>query len=119
VALAEGSFREARAILTDLLVQSREYGVRAVVAQHLCSLGVLAVAEGQHAVGARLLGAGAVVNPLFSSIHCPGVRVDAADSVVRARSALGEEAFARAWAEGQAMTLEQAVEYALSDDGEA
>ena len=32
---------------------------------------------------------------------------------------LGEEAFARAWAEGQAMTLEQAVEYALSDEAEA
>ncbi len=29
---------------------------------------------------------------------------------------LGDEAFARAWAEGQAMTLEQAVEYALRDD---
>ena len=31
-------------------------------------------------------------------------------------TALGEEAFARAWAEGQAMTLEQAVEYALGDE---
>ncbi len=35
------------------------------------------------------------------------------------RSALGEEAFARAWAEGQAMSLEEAVEYALRDDAEA
>ena len=35
-----------------------------------------------------------------------------------ARAALGEEAFARAWAEGQAMTLEQAVEYALSEEGD-
>ena len=33
-----------------------------------------------------------------------------------ARSALAEEAFARAWAEGQAMTLEQAVEYALQGE---
>ena len=33
-----------------------------------------------------------------------------------ARAALGEEAFARAWAEGQAMTLDQAVEYALQDE---
>jgi MalT-like TPR region len=34
-----------------------------------------------------------------------------------AREALGEEAFADAWAEGQAMTLEQAVEYALLETG--
>jgi len=29
---------------------------------------------------------------------------------------LGEEAFATAWAKGQAMTLEQAIAYALEDD---
>jgi hypothetical protein len=32
-----------------------------------------------------------------------------------ARAALGEEAFAAAWAEGQAMTLEEAVAYALEN----
>ncbi len=32
-----------------------------------------------------------------------------------ARAALGEEAFAAAWATGQQMTLEQAVAYALDD----
>jgi hypothetical protein len=36
-----------------------------------------------------------------------------------ARAALGAEAFARARAEGQAMTLEQAVEYALRDAPDA
>ena len=35
------------------------------------------------------------------------------DDIVWARSQLGEEAFAHAWAEGQAMTLEQAVADAL------
>jgi hypothetical protein len=32
------------------------------------------------------------------------------------RAALGEDEFARLFAEGQAMTLEQAVEYALGSD---
>ncbi len=40
-----------------------------------------------------------------------------AAALASARSSLGEEAFARAWAEGQAMTLDQAVEYALGDEG--
>jgi hypothetical protein len=33
--------------------------------------------------------------------------------VATARALLGDEAFAAAWAEGQAMTLEQAATYAL------
>jgi predicted ATPase/class 3 adenylate cyclase len=41
------------------------------------------------------------------------------DAMAPARQALGEEEFARAWAEGQAMTLEQAVAYALSEEGDA
>ncbi len=43
-------------------------------------------------------------------------RVDRETCFAAARSALGEQAFARAGAEGQAMTLEEAVEYALGDD---
>jgi hypothetical protein len=33
------------------------------------------------------------------------------------RAALSEEAFAAAWAEGEAMTQEQAVVYALEESG--
>jgi hypothetical protein len=41
-----------------------------------------------------------------------GAEVDA--MVTTARRALGEEEFARVWAEGQAMTLEQAVAFAIT-----
>jgi hypothetical protein len=43
----------------------------------------------------------------------PEIRADADRFEAGARAGLGEETFARAWAEGQAMTLGQAVEYAL------
>jgi hypothetical protein len=36
-------------------------------------------------------------------------------TVARGRAALGEAAFAAAWAEGRAMSREQAVEYALGE----
>jgi hypothetical protein len=35
--------------------------------------------------------------------------------LAEARSALGDEAFGRAWAEGQAMSLDEAIEYALAE----
>ncbi len=36
--------------------------------------------------------------------------------VIAARTAMGDAAFTAAWAEGRAMTLEQAIEYALADE---
>jgi hypothetical protein len=44
---------------------------------------------------------------------------DLAVTAAAARSVLDEMAFASAWAEGQALTLEQAVAAALADDDEA
>ncbi len=38
------------------------------------------------------------------------------EQLSRGRSQLGEEGFALAWAGGKAMSLEQAIEYALSDE---
>ena len=38
------------------------------------------------------------------------------ETAAAARAALGQPAFDGAWAEGRAMTLEQAIEYALAGD---
>jgi hypothetical protein len=39
------------------------------------------------------------------------------ESIAAARASLGEAEFAVEWARGQAMTLEQAVDYALGGEG--
>jgi hypothetical protein len=49
----------------------------------------------------------------------PVARHDYDRDVAVARAQLGETAFAAAWAEGRAMTLEQAVAYALEEAPEA
>ena len=38
------------------------------------------------------------------------------EDVAAARQALSEDAFAAAWAEGRAMTMEQAIDYAFESD---
>jgi hypothetical protein len=52
---------------------------------------------------------------IFASIQPLAHPVERAKATAAARAALGEEAFAVAWAEGQAMTLEQALDYALTE----
>ncbi|NJM42041.1 MAG: hypothetical protein HC853_15470 [Anaerolineae bacterium] len=63
--------------------------------------------------GARLLGA---VEAIREITHNPRSVAEIAwieCAITEARSALGEETFATAWAEGHAMTMAQACEYAL------
>jgi non-specific serine/threonine protein kinase len=83
----------------------------------LCVAGVVAILRGEPAPGVRLIAAGAAVNPRYATVHQPAVRLDVAAGLACARAALGEDAFAQAWSEGQATTLEQAIADALEGDG--
>jgi hypothetical protein len=46
----------------------------------------------------------------------PGDLADYEQDIAEARAAIGEEAFAAAWEQGRAMSLEQVVAYALEED---
>ena len=46
----------------------------------------------------------------------PAEQADYDRNVTAARARLGDDAFAAAWTEGEAMALEHAVAYALSDE---
>ena len=117
LALLEGHHEEAKELALRALALAGSLGGWAQ--RHALELAVaLEVRAGSHQRGVRLFGAmdaesrdnGAAFQPFFRGAY------DGA--IAAARAALGDEAFARAWAEGQAMTLEQAVEYAL-DEAEA
>jgi hypothetical protein len=101
----------------ESLVLCRELGDKVGIIASLAGLGGLAVGAGGEEVerGARALGA---VEALSEST---GAVLEAADrslyerNIARARAHLGEETFRRAWEEGRAMSMEEAVEYALGE----
>jgi len=93
-------------------------GNRLYTTSFLVSVAGLAMVREQAQRGLRLFGA---VHAWLETMGIPvpwmqGIYYQPDIETVRAT--LGEEASARAWAEGQAMTLEQAVEYALKDEAE-
>jgi hypothetical protein len=47
----------------------------------------------------------------------PDLREESERASARAREALGDAAFAAAWEEGRAMSMEQAITYALEATG--
>jgi tetratricopeptide (TPR) repeat protein len=94
----------------SMVMISESHGRRVI----LCHYAVLAIQEGAHARGVRLLGAALPAAQAFLRVSCPDVQLDCEAALATARTTLGEAA-AVAWAEGQAMSLEQVVAYALED----
>jgi predicted ATPase/class 3 adenylate cyclase/Flp pilus assembly protein TadD len=73
----------------------------------------IAAAQGQMMVAACLLGSTEVWHKRFSYTRLPRERQERDACIAAVRAALGEQAFTAAFAEGQAMTEEQAVAYVL------
>jgi predicted ATPase/DNA-binding SARP family transcriptional activator len=63
----------------------------------------------------RLLGVSDTRHKKWQNTRTPRERAERESAISAARRAMEEEAFALAWAAGQAMTLEQAVEYSLEE----
>jgi hypothetical protein len=83
------------------------------VGQALRRLAGLAAESGRPERAARLLGTTAVMRDGPGATFASAANVDPEVVDARVRPALGEQRFAVAWAEGRAMTLEQAVAYGL------
>jgi len=76
----------------------------------------VAAMQGRPERAARLLGASAALRDEMGTPLSPIVRADHDHASNTVHEALGEDAFEAAWAVGQAMSLEEAITYALSED---
>jgi hypothetical protein len=72
--------------------------------------------QGRPERAARLLGASAALRDDMGAPLAPTSRADHDHAANAARAALGEDAFAAAWAVGHAMSLEEAITDALDSE---
>jgi predicted ATPase/class 3 adenylate cyclase len=108
-------YGRARALLEESLAIFRELGNKRGIAWDLEGLATVAMVQGEPERAARLFGP---AEGLREEIGNPLPTADRAEHdrfVAAVRAALGEEAFAAAWAAGRAMSLEQAVAFALAE----
>jgi predicted ATPase len=113
LALAQGDAARARQVFKESLVLRKKTGARRGIAETLESIAG-AVEHPDRA--ARLFGSAAALREVIGA-PVPLVERDDYDRrVAAARAQMGESAFAGAWAEGRAMTLEDAIALALSDE---
>jgi hypothetical protein len=112
---AEGNGKLAEARSRDALAMAREVGAPQLQLAIIGLLGMLAIERGDYRSGVRLA-ARSDPGPAGGWWDIPDERQANEQSLTAARAALGEAGFAQEWATGQAMTLEQAIAYALEED---
>jgi non-specific serine/threonine protein kinase len=90
-----------------------EVGDQVGVAHCLESLGVVTASAGDDARAARLFGAAEGCRRMLALPLPPAGLAEHEAAVATVRGGLGDSAFAAAWEAGEAMTPEQAIEYAV------
>jgi predicted ATPase len=115
IAWTQGRFDEAAVYRREGIACCRELEDAGRTAWCLWGLAAVAAGRGQAPRAARLLGAVASGLEAHGQSMPTRMRAEYEETKALARGALGEEAFAAAWAEGRAMTLDAAVTYALEE----
>lgn len=113
VAMCEGDWNRAVARLGESLEVRQEIGDKGGNAWCLERLAEVALVQAQAEKAVRLFGAAAALRASIGSVIDPVDQPEYESNLTSLRAELGEERFAVKWDEGRAMTLEQAVAYAL------
>jgi non-specific serine/threonine protein kinase len=108
-----GELDRSQALLQESLSIEKELGTEPPYT--LMALAFLANAKGQPLRAARLLGADAALRNTMGRAIDFGDRPDYESNLVSLRAQLDSVTFETAWTEGQALTWEQAIAYALEE----
>jgi non-specific serine/threonine protein kinase len=111
----QGDYASARAYFEESLTIQREIGDRSGISFSLEAFASLAARESRSERAAALLAGAEALREEIGVPIAPHEREQRDRDLSEARQALGEEAFTSAWERGRAMTMEQAIEYALQE----
>jgi predicted ATPase/DNA-binding CsgD family transcriptional regulator len=116
VALLRSDLERAEALHKESLALSKELGGSLHTLVFLEGLACTAGAKGEAERAARLFGAARALREAMGFPLEPAMRPLEEPYLVGARSQLEESAWTEAWEEGRAMSMEAAIEYALSEE---
>lgn len=111
----QNAYDRARALCAEAMLLLRDAD-KPSVADCLEKFASLARSKSRPERAARLFGATEALRDAIGYRLPPADRLEYDRDVLAVRTGLGAKAFTEAWSEGRTMTLEQAIEYALSND---
>ena len=117
-AIAQGEPEQAERDGHDALACAAEVKAHLVIPDILECLAVLAGEAGSHREAARLFGAAHAIRQRMGAVRFKVYDAGYEASVAALREALGEKDFDSAWAEGAALSTEEAIAYAQRGRGQ-
>ena len=118
VAFLRGDSERARALYAESIRAQREIGAKVSAPENLLGLACVAAARGEAERATRLFGASEALPEAMGAPLEPGEMALQEPYLAASRSQLDETSWQEAWAEGGAMTLEEAISYALEEAGD-
>ena len=118
VAAAEGELARSEDVAHEALAVRVSSGDKAGVADTLEQLASLAAIAESHDEAVRLYGAADSLRTLTGFVRFQTVAPAYANSLTLLREAMGDDRFGKTWAEGAALSLEEAVAYVTRGRGE-
>ena len=118
VAIAQGEPEQAERDAHDALARAADIQAYLEIPDNLECLAALAGDGGSHREAARLLGATHAIRQRMGAVRFKVWDNGYEASVAAVRDALGEEDFDSAWAEGSALSTEEAIAYAQRGRGQ-
>jgi non-specific serine/threonine protein kinase len=114
IALREGDFATARVRMREALTTDRDAGDHLNTLMAISGIASYLAAQRQPERAVRLAGATATLSESWHLLPIPLAEAMLEEGLATARQALGDAAYAVAWAEGRAMSLEEAIGEALA-----
>ena len=115
LARLQNNYTEARSFCVEGLVKANEINDRENIAHLFEESAALGAAQGQAKRSATLFGAAEALRAAIQVVLFPVERVEVEKNITAARAQLSEDEFKQAWAEGKAMTMEEAIKFALEE----
>jgi predicted ATPase/class 3 adenylate cyclase len=116
IALLQDDLGRVADLYRESLSLSWEIGLNPIVQGGLEGFACLAGAKGETERAVRLWGAAQTLHETKGILRDPDFLAEADARISAVRSGMGEEAWEAAWRKGRAMTLDEAVSYALEEE---
>lgn len=112
----EGSYDKAEAAYAETLLEWRRLGHRAAIAHQLESFAHIAQARHDDARAARLFGAAEALRERIVIPMTGDEKIEYEEAVASLKAGMDKKDHATAWAEGRALSMDDAIAYALQQE---